>query len=213
MNYPIEILPNKSRKLISCDVQSHFLIRSTPTSMVSDLIDETTGDIKQNTICSPTEHITDLSTSLFGVFNVEHNKIELIRESKKKFGAYCSPDSDAVIPIFEIDFIINENRGFWSILIKQIHNESVTYTIGDRPNDKYTAICKVIHTPALWNFWHFSIKWYLNDHNCFLNEIQDEKLRKKIAKRLSGEARAMVAKFAKIVEPNFQELITECYTK
>jgi hypothetical protein len=53
MNYPTEILPNKNRKLISCEIQSQYLIRSTPTSVISDLIDEVTGDIKQKTICSP----------------------------------------------------------------------------------------------------------------------------------------------------------------
>ncbi len=213
MNYPTEILPNKDRKLISCDVQSYFLLRSTPTSVVADLIDEATGDLKQTSICSPAEHITDLSTSLLGVFTVAHNKIELTKEGKLKHGVYCAPDCIAEVPVYELDFYLDANKGFWTILIEKIFNESVSYTFGDRPGEIFTAICSIVHTPALWNYWHFSIKWYLNDNGCYLDEIQDDKLKKKISKRLSGAARAMIAKFAKIIEPNYQELTTECYTK
>lgn len=210
MEYPTEILPQTNRKLISCDIHKHFLIRSTPT--LADLVDETTGDIKQTTICSPTEQITDLSTSLLGVFTLFHNKIELTKESKEKYGAYCLPDSEVEIPIYKTDFYLNENKGFWTILIENIFNKDVKYTFGDKPDVIFTAICSVIHTPARWNFWHFSLKWYLSEHNCYLDQIQDEKLRKKISKRLSGESRAMIAKFAKIVEPDYHQLLEDCYT-
>ncbi len=213
MVYPTEILPNIKRKLISCDVRSYFLIRSTPTSIEQELINETTGEIKQSSICSPTEHIIDLSTSLLGVFKLDHNKIELTKESKKKFGAYCAPDCVVEAPIHKIDFYIEEKKGFWTILIEKILNESVSYTFGERPDEIFTAICSIVHTPTYWNFWHYSIKWYLNEHSCFLDDIQDDKLKKKITKRLSGEARAMIAKFAKIIEPNIQELLADCYMK
>jgi len=213
MKYPTEILPSIHRKLISCDIQSHFLIRSTLTSLEADLIDEATGDIKQTAICSPKEQITDLSTSLFGVFTVEHNKIELTNGSKKKLSAYCEPDCIVEVPIYEVDFILDENKGFWTLLIEKICNESASYTFGDRPAEIFTAVCYLVHSPTYWNFWHFSIKWYLNDYGCLLDEIQDDKLKKKIGKRLSGDARAMIAKFAKIKEPNAQKLLETCYTK
>jgi hypothetical protein len=213
MNYPIEILPNENRKLISCNVQSHFLIRSTPSSIKSNLIDESTGDIRQTTICSPSEHITDLSTSLLGVYSLNHNQIELTKESKSRLGSYCLPDTNVEPPVYKTDFYLDANKGFWTILIGKIFNQSVSYTFGDHPGQIFTAVCSVVHTPAFWNFWHFSIKWYLNDHNCYLDEIQDDKLKKKISKRLSGEARAMIAKFAKIIEPDYQELSADCYTK
>jgi hypothetical protein len=213
MNYPIEILPNTKRKLISCDIHSHFLIRSTPTSVASDLVDEVTGDIKQKTICSPAENITDLSTSLLGVFTVGHNKIELTKESRAKLGAYCAPDAEVDVPIYEIDFYIDESKGFWTIHIEKVFKESVTYTFGDKPGVIFTAICSIVHTPTFWNYWHFSIKWYLNDYNCYMDQIQDDKLKRKISKRLSGEARALIAKFAKIIEPDYQELLADCYTK
>ena len=63
------------------------------------------------------------------------------------------------------------------------------------------AVCNLVHSPTYWNFWHFSIKWYLNEYGCLLDEIQDDKLKKKIGK------------FAKIKEPNAQKLLETCYTK
>ena len=213
MIYPIEILPNINRKLISCDVNECFLLRSTPTSVVADLIDEETGDVKQTTICFPTENITDLSTSLLGVFNLAHIKITLTKEKSKELGDYCAPDFDAKPPVFGRDYYIDENKGFWTILIQKIINEPVTYFFGDKPEEIYTAICCIVHTPTFWNYWHFSIKWSLNEYSCYLNDIQDEKLKIKISKRLSGNARAMIAKFAKITEPDFHELPFMCYNK
>jgi hypothetical protein len=211
--YPTEILPNPSRKLISCNIQEHYLIRSTNTSVLSDLIDEDTGDLKQTHICSPSGRITDLSTSLFGIFNLTHNNIELTADKKKHLGAYCEPDCAVEVPIYEIDFYFNENRGYWTVPIDKIQDETVEYFIGNKPNEIFSAICKVIHTPAIWNFWHFSVRWYLVEHQCYLDSMTDEKLKSKITKRLSGNARAMLAKFAKVIEPTGILLPESCYTK
>lgn len=213
MIYPLEILPNNKRKLISCDIHDYFLTRYTPTSIITDLIDEETGDVKQTSICSPKEHISDLSTSLLGVFKLAHNKIVLTKESSEKLGAYCDPDCNAEVPVFGIDFYIDENKGFWTIHIEKIINEPVTYFFGKNPEVIYTATCCIVHTPTFWNYWHFSIKWYLNEHGCYLDEYQDNNMKEKIKKRLSGVARAMIAKFAKIIEPDFQEMPLNCYSK
>lgn len=213
MNYPIEILPNNSRKLISCDVRSHFLIRSIPSSVGSDLIDEATGEIRQNVVCSPREHIIDLSTSLLGVFTIDHSKIELIGERKAHFSNYCDPDFNAETLIYQRDFFFDESKGFWTILIEYISEEPVTYTLGDRPNATFTAECRVVHSPAMWNFWHFSVKWYLTDYKQYLDEIVDDSLKKRITKRLSGLARALIAKYGKIIEPNYHEILKDCYLK
>jgi len=213
MIYPIEILPDQNRKLISCDISKHFLIRSTKTNIPSDLRDDVTGEIYQRTICSPSENIVDLSTSIFGVFSIQHNLIELTSKGKLKYGSYCEPDINVEIPLLEIDFSIDNEKGFWVILIEKICNQLVEYTFGDIPNRTFTAQCAVVHTPALWNFWHYSVKWFLIDYDCYLDRVEDVKLKSKIAKRLSGEARAMIAKFAKVIEPDYQELHLDCYLK
>ena len=67
----------------------------------------------------------------------------------------------------------------------------------------------------LWNRWFTLLRnrWFTLPRNTQLDEIQDDKLKKKIGKRLSSDARAMIAKFAKIKEPNAQKLLETCYTK
>lgn len=213
MNYPIEILPSINKKIISCDISSHFLIRSTPTNTITKLRDEITGEVSQQAICSPRENIIDLSTSLLGVFDFSHNLLELTPEGRSKYSHYCDPDINVTAPIYNLDFQINSAKGFFVILIEKIAKISVCYTIGEYPIIKSNAICSVVHTPTLWNYWHYSIKWFLQDYNCYLDAIKDEKLKRKIAKRLSGEARALIARFASVNQPNYQELSKSCYLK
>lgn len=213
MNYPIEILPNNKRKLISGNIQSFYLIRSTPTDVALDLIDENTGELKQKTICSPAENIVDLSTSLFGVFELKHNKIELTPDSKNELGAPCEPDCEVRIPSYNVDFYFCNKKGFWSIHIDKIYKQRVSYTFGDLPGKTFFAVCSIIHSPAKWNYWHFSINWFLEDYSCFLNEIQDDKLKKKISKRLSTPARALFAKFSSLSAPPLVEISKSRYEK
>jgi len=213
MDYPIEILPQINRKLFSCSTHSFLLIRSTPSSKIEELIDESTQEVLQKTICTPREHISDLSTSLFGVFDTYHNKIELIGERKKTFSSYCKPDANIEAPIFNLDFSINENKGFWTVQISNIENKEIKYVIDNHTEKVNTAKCKVIHSPTCWNYWHFSIRWYLSDHNCYLNELEDSSLKKKITKRISTDARAILARFANIKQPDSIKIPDTCYQK
>lgn len=213
MHYPIEILPDTNRKLISCDISEHYLIRSTASKEVSDLWDSETEEILQNAICHPTDNITDLSSSLLGIFILKHNLISLTKEGKDKYGIYCNPDQKVIPPLFDVDFYINENKGCWFVLIGKINYLKIQYYFGDLPNKTFEAICTVIHSPALWNYWHFSIRWFLPDRDCYLEDIVDVKLKRKITKRLSTEARALIAKYAFIIEPQYLPLSPECYEK
>ncbi|GAB3414536.1 hypothetical protein [Niabella aquatica] len=69
-----------------------------------------------------------------------------------------------------------------------------------------------MHTPTKWNFWHFSIRWHITDKNAFLNDIDDLKEQKKIIKRLKSEARALIAKFASIEKPTYNQLDKNCFS-
>lgn len=214
MNYPIEILPNIERKLISCDVSNYYLIRSTKTNVPSELLDEITGEVKQGAICTPREHVIDLSTSILGVFNFDHNLIQLTEDGNSKYAHYCQPDINVDPPSHGVDFVIDNNKGFLILLINNICNQQpVEYTLGDFPSKIFTATCRVVHTPARWNYWHYSIKWHLDDYGCYVDDLEDIKLMSRIKKRLSGHARAMLARFATITQPPFNELPPYCYTK
>ncbi len=206
MNFPSEILPNPSYKYIECDLSDRHLIRSVVNND-SDIVDNITGHVRQEHICSPREHAADLSTSLLGIFEVKHNQIQLTKNGKLKYNEYCAPDIEVEIPIYQEHFNIDTSKRYWVILIGAIHGTFVDYTKSDLP---FTAECIVQHTPMKWNYWHFSIRWLTEDG--FWHELSDKE-RKKIAGRLAQEARSHIAMFATIQEPNYSELDLEDYYK
>lgn len=210
MNYPTEILPNENYKLITCDLSNFYLIRHTPSNNPNDLWDNESSQIQQKAICTPSEQIEDLSTSLLGVYDFKHLPIELTTQGVLEFSQYCQPNETIIPPIFNLHYVLNENRGFWVVLIGEIQDQRADFTFGDIEG-KFQAICKVIHTPAKWNFWHFSIRWFLPDKNLFLNEMDDDKIKRRYKRRLSGEARALIARFADISEPDDYSIQPDCY--
>ncbi len=201
--YPSEILPNPNYKHINSDLFNHYLIRFTTTNNREDIYDETLKQVKQEHICTPRDRMNDLSTSLLGVYDTKHIHIELTELGNEKFGSYCEPDEDVIPPEYQTEFINNPNRGFWVILIKKINGIRADYT---NPNisKQCNAICKIQHTPAKWNYWHFSIRWDLGD-GIYWHQLP-EKEKKKMAKRLGGETRSIIAKYAEIEEPNYSQL-------
>jgi len=210
MNYPIRILPNTNNKIISCDLSSHYLVRYTNTNVIEDIIDNVTGFIKQEHVCSPRDNAQDLSTSLLGVFEIPYTKIELTAIGTQKFIDYCEPDTTVDVPIYDEDFILNNNRHYWTLLIGNIDKQNISY---EKSNNPFVARCLVCHTPTKWNFWHFSIRWFLISENCMWHELPENEKKKRWAARLAFEARVAIAKYGKVLEPNYSELPTECYTK
>lgn len=210
MKFPHELLPNKNNKFISCDLSKHFLIRYTETSVVSEIWDEDLQQINQAFVCSPRSHITDLSTSLLGIFKQNHITIELTSSGKGAYSKYCAPDLFIDPPVYKQHFLINDARGFWVIMIEKIDGQIAEY-INPETHVRISVVCKVIHTPMMWNFWHFSIRWQL-DTGEMLHELED-KQRKKLERKLAGESRALIAKYAVIKMPNYSILDSECYLK
>lgn len=203
MNYPSEILPKSTYKLITCDLSNHYLIRYTNSKKREDIFNEELNQIKQTEICSPSEGMNDLSTSLLGVFEPSFLQIDLTTFGKEKYNYYCEPDIEVDVPIFNEDFAIKDSRGFWVVLIGDINETTADYTKGDI-DTKFKATCVIQHTPMKWNYWHFSIRWKTAEQG-FWHELKDSQ-RKKLAKRLGHEARSNIAKFAKIEEPNYSQL-------
>jgi len=210
MRYPTEILPNKNYKLIRCDLVNHYLIRYTACKAREVIFDDNTKQIKQEYICSPREQMEDLSTSLLGVYDTSHIPIELTLLGKTKFSEYCAPDEIVPIPEYETEFILNDKRGFWVILIKNIQGLLADYTQHDI-KQPFKAKCSIQHTPVKWNYWHFSIRWELEE-GVYLHKLPHN-TKAKVAKRLGTETRALIAKFAEIDEPNFSQLEVDEYCK
>jgi hypothetical protein len=211
MSYPVKILPNENYKSIECDLSDHFLIRYIPmhnVNVLKDLIEPITGHIKQSYVFSPKERAQDLSTRLLGVFEISHLKIDLTKSGKGKYNEYCQPECKVSPPVFEEDYVINNDRHFWVLLISEINNIKVDFTKSNMP---FKAICRVQHSPMKWNYWHFSVRWETDDG--MWHELPDNEKKKKWSNRLAHEVRTLIAMYAKIEEPNYSELDKSCYIK
>ncbi|MFD2966564.1 hypothetical protein [Sphingobacterium bambusae] len=209
--YPVEILPCPEFKTIVCDLSDYFLIRTTKSS--EGIIDALTGKIDVQAICSPKEQIEDLSTSLFGIYNHGHVPVELTQMGKREYAVSCNPDQQVdPVPVFDTHFTLQQHKGSWMVAIKDIKGKIADYTMGEN-RDQFQAICNVLHTPMLWNYWHFSVRWYLVEQGQFLADVEDPKLAGKYKKRLGHEARSLIAQFAVAYASDVVPINHACYIR
>ncbi len=206
MHYPVEILPNSYYKFIDCSLDGFYLIRKTQAQVGERIIDDA-GLISQKMICDPTAHISDLSTSLLSIFNSSHLRIQLTDNGKQKYSDYCLPDEFVQAPIYDEHFTLTGDKEFWVVKIDEINN----YPINFNDDHQQSAICKVIHTPAKWNYWHFSIRW--ETPGGFINWNDSKELKRGPTKRLCHLARAFITEHAMQRPLSVLELSKTCYFK
>jgi hypothetical protein len=186
MLFPAKILPKSYYKIIQNIPSSAFLIRS---SRDKNIVDSLTGFISHKAIGEPSStHIPDLSTSLFGPFKEEHSKIRILNKS---LGCYIKPPFNNIdIPVMGEDFDFGFLFGYWFVEIEKIHNKKIIFI---KDNIKYEAICIVNHTPTLWNFWHYSVNWYLPLFQCFWHDLSENDSKKSwAAKSLAHATRNLI---------------------
>ena len=175
MTYPEQLLPQLIFKKISADLSGYFICRKVfdKTILEKELPIVTEGllGIEKASDCF------DYSTNLPGVFAEEDNRIDLTGEKKGYFRSYWDEVSEVETPIFEQDFIINENAGWFFLQIDKINGLTIPFNrkADNHPNEIATAV--VLHTPTNSNFWHFSIKW--RDEHTFISP-NDSKWKKNI---------------------------------
>lgn len=209
MQYPSEILPHNTYKLISTEeIGNFFLIRHVDDQTEATILDDTTGLVQTEFIANPTRHSRDLSTSLLGVFKVEHTKIRLSQEGKNEYSVECDPNENVSHPLFNIHFDIYENRTYWLIKVSNINNQIVQYT-NPQNLEILNAECQIEHTPMKWNYWHFSIRWKFNDGR-YWHEM-DKKETDKYARKIGHETKSIISKFAQVVLPDFEIIPTSIY--
>lgn len=197
--YPQRLLPKPTFKIIKHeDLNDYYLIRYTNTK---SFLDEDTKFLKTSEISS--SHMSDLSTNLLGKFEVEDIYIEYLKGSDSS--SYFSSDwiektEVGIVPIWEKDFSICLDRGFFLLKISEINGHPVPYCKG---NDKFQAFCRIIHTPTNSNFWHCSIRW-------FDEEGQDIYYQKgSFRNRLNSSTRAVLCEFIKCQVPDAIPIIDE----
>ena len=202
MDYPLTLLPQLNYKIIDCDLSDYCLIRH--SHLPQENLLDSLGKLKEVVIASGAEKVLpDYSTSLFGVFNLENVKI---RVTNSDYQEYCEPNIEVIPPVFGTDFENVEDRGYWSIMISSINNQEINYE-----DDSLKAICKVVHTPMKWNFWHFSIHWFILDINDYWHKnlnYQTTKIRRKLA----TEARGLLKQFGRPIILSSKVINPECYS-
>lgn len=192
MKYPFEILPQPRYKKIINDLSGHFLVRYT------DRPAKSVGIVAMDEVASPRKNIRDLSTSLIGVFKYHYHKIRLTEEGKEKYGDYCQPDAFSGVPQYLADFNLKEDGGAWVVAIDSIHGNKFFF---ERDGIEDFIMCYVVHTPAKWNYWHFSLKWY--------DSKQEEII--KFTDSHANKARGLIAEHGSWGTPPFIGLPIEYY--
>ncbi|MBK7302893.1 MAG: hypothetical protein IPI90_06495 [Saprospiraceae bacterium] len=200
--YPEILLPGENKCIFCCSLDEYHLIRFSPPDV--KLTDDVSGHLTDKAIGEPSStHMPDLSTSLFGIYDTEHTKIEIL---KTELTEYCEPNYQATIPIYSNDFIFDTNRGFWFIRIGEINGKKIECT---HRGETIEAFCIIEHTPTKCNFWHFSVRWYitgLND-NWHKLEVKSNNWWKKLA----HSARIFIKGFGITHEPEKVAIEINCY--
>lgn len=204
MSYPDRLLPQADYKKITWanDLCPLFLIRYTPTQ---DLLDET-KKLKEEHIAKQADYLRDLSTNLLGEFLVEDNKIEVKRGMEKDFFCEWTEGESASIPVYSLDFFINEDRGcfYWNIgeiiWLEFAHTDHIE-------NRDYHLNFRVLHTPVKCNFWHFSVRVF-SGNSC---EVSTLAVRNSLKKALWRKAKAQLREYAIVKTPEFSKLDSKRY--
>ena len=205
-SYPNHLLPQADYCYICQDLSDKYLVRHTNSK---DFIDVQTNILSVGNLCSPKEQLQDLSTNLLGNFSIQDTEIELMEEGSDKdyFKDYWSEGITInKLPIYEKDFKLNKNRGYFFLPINQINGKTQPYAVSGI--DGFYATCKVVHTPTNTNFWHFSLRWF-DKEGKDLREVSGS-----FKNRLFTSARAMVSELAEYKQtPDYQQLPKSFYMK
>ena len=203
MKYPNRILPNANYKQITCKISDLSLVRFFKCEIDEDPIDTNTGNLQLKYIAHPTQNIADCSTNLLGIFRLDDIKIAFTTLGLSIYNHECVPNLKVKSPIYKEHFYFDNERSYFTLNISELENLIVPFNIGA---DEFIAKCIVVHSPMKWNFWHFSIRWKINE-----SEWLHENNNKKWSKRLGSAARASIVHFAQLHEPNIIEINQKCY--
>jgi len=156
--YPQELLPQLIFKQITADLTGYFICRKVRNK---SLLNEPLPEILPDEVLgieTPSDCF-DFSTNLPGVFKLNHNFLEITGDDKKYFRTYWDYQSEVKTPVFEQDFFIDENIGWFFIQIDKINGLTIPFNRNAEKAVSETATAIVVHTPTNSNFWHFSVKW------------------------------------------------------
>ena len=201
MNYPIEILPSPSYKIIDCDVDNFYLVRKTDAQSKEEL-KGLMSSVKSKYI-TPSKDIADLSTSLLSIFHENHYSLELTEEGASIYNIRWSLRKLVQPPLYKRHFISTSTPVCWYIKIGDIDSD-FPY---EHNNETITVESNVEHDPYDWNFWHYSLNWEIDGHR--INRDEMKKWELKLCRFIIN---VFIKSRATVDRPeNIPALTTECY--
>jgi hypothetical protein len=174
MNYPTHLLPRINYKKIvwTNDLLPLYLIRYTSDK---NLYLTGTKQIDPKKIEIPSEQLSDLSTNLLGESKIEDVYIKIINP------AFLDAWNEGVpinIPIYNNDFCIDDKRGYFFWVVRDIINCQIDSVEIIAINKIFNLSFKLKHTPKKCNFWHFSIIVFAGDIDVIDLPISDKQKKK-----------------------------------
>lgn len=204
MLYPAEILPQPHFKKINESLDGFFICRKVPNRQALEL----TPIIKEELLgLERASDCFDYSTNLPGVFELVHNKLEIVGEDKKYFITYWDEGVPVVTPIHEQDLIVNDGAGWFFLPINKVAGLRIPFNRKQNLPTNETALSAVVHTPSNSNFWHFSIKWK-DDNGDYISANESKWKNQIIAK-----VRALFSELINFADVPNQVIRDEWYTR
>lgn len=201
MYYPSRLLPQRCFKLIHWNesLRNSYLIHYTDTK---DFIDPNTGKLKISLVVRHTDHLRDYSNNLLGIFLIDDIYWGSAKESpmKRYYDAEWEVGKDVDAPSFPDQFIRYEERGYFFLKVSDCHYQTVLFN----DNTMVSPTCKLLHTPTNANFWHFSLRWFIDGKE--LENWTDG-----FKRRMKTSAKAFIVENAFFQEPNIEELDSSLY--
>ena len=201
MCYPTRLLPQQHFKLMSWDdeLKKHYLIHFTETKELKDPI---TNKLKIGLVVRQTDHLRDYSNNLLGVFLVEDIYWAIQKcPNKDILTDEWVEGSKVSEPIVPDEFKKDDSRGYFFMKMEECEDAVIDYL--DDPNIK--PKCKVLHTPTNSNYWHFSLRWFVNGVD-ILTWTDKER------RRILTSAKSFIIERAHFDEPNYEELDAQFYS-
>ena len=193
MSYPAHLLPQPNYRTIKWrdELRHCFFHRSVPNA---DFMDYDTGKVRAKYVNDGSrEHLKDYSTNLLGIFRPLDAAIHLEKSERKSYLTESWAEGEVVVPPMENDFAVRSEYGCFFYLLGELHDFPQPFSIANQPD--YIGNCYIVHTPTRANFWHFSVRWKIE------NQDIEQALSESQRKNLLGLVRSFLIERAIILPP------------
>lgn len=135
------------------------------------------------------DHLRDYSTNLFGLYNANHIYFNFNKNDKKYNGLWVDNILFKFL-FYKRDYTFDYNKGYFFLKIEDFNEYVGIYNFENNGKVEIKDFKGlVIHTPTNANFWHFSIRWFMDGLD--ISELKPK------AKR--GEVKALISAAKSII--------------